>query len=352
MPASVSRIFQTKYWSSPTQHTFNDSVMTWLWVKHRHTTDQTMGHSASWWSKLTSPRTLLCCETRRCLKLVLNTASCGFTTLPVSRLGLVNDVCLYCIDFTSVEVVHMTDPDDWFHIPICPVSPALAETRYTDFACKGVIFNQSGTGSPFLKHAFAQRHILTDKELELVCGHLMLDPLPTTRESCIRSLCAKLCDGSSEEATRKYTDNALANLLVTKKKKNGHSKLLTSPLNVQCFSELPEDDQEDLKDVGEAQKFFKKGTMQLGDSGTRLCETEPTHMRRPKLKLVPKLKLLPSPNWALSHAMSVAACRLQSSYLYCTSYLLQLCRSPDLDKAPMQSAKTANRSSAYYDKPN
>ena len=233
--------------------------MTWLWVKHRHTTDQTMEYSASWWSKLTSPRTLLGSESRRCLKLVLNTASYGFTTLPVTRLGSVNDVSLYCIDFTSVEIVHMTDPDDWFHIPIRPVSPALAETRYTDFASKGVIFNQSGAGSAFLKHAFAQRHILTNKELELVCQHLMLDPLPTTRESCIRSLCAKLCDGSSEEATRKYTDDALANLLVTKKKKDGvNSKLLTSPLNVQCFGELPGDDQDDLKDVAEAQKSRRR----------------------------------------------------------------------------------------------
>ena len=167
--------------------------MTWLWVKHRHTTDQTMGYSASWWSKLTSPRTMLCSESRRCLKVVLNTASYGFTTLPATFLGSVDGVCVYCTNFNSAEVVHMTDPDDWSYIPIAPILPALAEIRYTEFAAKGVIFRQSGVGCAFLRHAFAQRHILTNKELELVCEHFNVDPLPTTRASCIRALCAQMC---------------------------------------------------------------------------------------------------------------------------------------------------------------
>ena len=228
--------------------------------------------------------------------MVLNTGSYGFTTLPVTHLGSVNDVCLYCIDSTSVDIVHMTDPGDWFHIPIRPVPPALAENRYTDFASKGVIFNQSATGSAFLKHAFSQHHILTDKELELVCEHLGVDPLPTTRETCIRSLCAKLCDGSSEEATRKYTDNALKNLLVTKRKKDGISKLMTNPLNVQCFNELPEDDQEDLKDVAEAQKSkrradaavrFRRQIIRNRDTARAAAKAK----ARPKAKAVAKPKL-------------------------------------------------------------
>ena len=172
---------------------------------------------ASWWSRLLQHRSLVGCNRGNLLYICLSTTQFGFIALDVAHLGAFgpSQTNLFRVNPRNVEVLHVTDPSEWFVVPIQAVCPLECEMDWPACSDSGIIFKQVDAADIFLKHAFRFKTHTTNAELEQVAMEVGAPrPFSAERVILLTCICEKLCAADSPDVCAAYLQNALEDIFV------------------------------------------------------------------------------------------------------------------------------------------
>ena len=202
-------MYGRKTWTSPSQDNAYNYISAWHWLLYREQHGIACA-TAGRWVKMLHDKSLIGSNDSGRIFIVLGTAYMMSIALEVTCMGKVDDTNIFVVEPRMIERIFVTNPSSWFVIPWSSVCPLEAERQCVGFAHVGILLKQAGAGVSMLRHAFAHRHSLSDKELELTAKHLDIDPIPNTAELILRDVCAALTRSESDEVRNAYIANALS----------------------------------------------------------------------------------------------------------------------------------------------
>ena len=250
LPQKWTAVMDKRTWPSPTPESALRSSAGWHWLStyiNMRELDLPVQVNAAWLSSFVRSHVVIQEVTTGAMYASLGNARWAVLACPLEPVPVCGQTFLLWPLDSKVVWLHVTDLSAWQVVPTAAISPLEAHTR--QFLRNAISLQVTGGTIGLLQSYFLSKTSLTFKELLQLAFHLRLDQCHSkmSRTVLLQHIAQHVAADLPADKQSSYVDAVLA--LDQNPKQDELTEPLDDPLCEEAFNELPQEDQQELRDL-------------------------------------------------------------------------------------------------------